>query len=67
MRHTFDIYQLAVCHCDLPPSNRTNVKFVKSVTMTTTYTEVSADGIFGASTSELKSDLQHLRGNQPDA
>jgi uncharacterized membrane protein YqjE len=27
----------------------------------------SADGIFGASTSELKSDLQHLRGNQPDA
>ena len=27
----------------------------------------SADGIFGASTSEIKSDLQHLRGNQPDA
>jgi len=27
----------------------------------------SADGIFGASTSELKSDLQHLLGNQPDA
>ena len=26
----------------------------------------SANGIFGASTSELRSDLQRLRGNQPD-
>jgi uncharacterized membrane protein YqjE len=26
----------------------------------------SADGIFGASTSELKSDLQHLRGQKSD-
>ena len=26
----------------------------------------SAEGIFGASTSELRSDLQHLRGQKPD-
>jgi hypothetical protein len=61
MRHTFDIYQLAVCHWAL------HSLLLNGDTMITTYTEVSADGIFGASTSELKSDLQHLRGNQPDA